>query len=282
MRTTRITDSDDPRLAEFVALRDGDRRFARPAPAGVREVPAFAVEGRLVVERALAAGLRPLSLLWDEARLDALPPLDPAVSVISAPYEVIRHATGFGVVREGVALFARPPERDPDATVREAATVMLLEGVANPVNLGVLVRTAAALGVDATLSWVIALAGPGTRTDHCCTGGPSGDPWVVRCRPIPSPASITPRGRCRGFRRRALYGGGTDPGAGRRPLPDLPGAPGRGTALPPGAEGPAFSVDAQRLADVRARIPMAAEGVDSLNVAAAAAVACYAPTRRSS
>lgn len=266
MRMDRISDPADPRLGDFLGLRDGDRRYLRPPPAGGRRVPVFAVEGRLVAERALAAGLRPVGFLLDERRRDDLPAgLPDDVPVYVAAESLVRQVTGLGVVREVIGLFARPPAREADAVLEGARRVVILEGIANPVNLGVLVRTAAALGMDATL------LDPGS-TDPLYRRAVRGSMGAVLTHPIARvgamPEGLEPL-RHRGFRILALT-----PAPDAVPIGEVLPAPDEPVALMLGAEGPGLSAAAIAAADARVVIPMA-PGVDSLNVAAAAAVACH-------
>lgn len=262
----RITDPGDPRLADFLGLRDGDRRFMRPPPSGGRGTPVFAVEGRLVAERALAAGCVPVAFLVDERRAHDVPAdLPEGVPVLLAAESLVRQVTGLGVVREVLGLFERPPVRTPEAVLDGARRVVVLEGIANPVNLGVLVRTAAALGMDATL------------VDPACTDplyrrAVRGSMGAVLTHPI-APIAAIPDGlaqlRDRGFRVLALT-----PARDAVPLEEAVPPPDARVALLLGAEGPGLTAAAIAAADARVVIPMAG-GVDSLNVAAAAAVACH-------
>jgi tRNA G18 (ribose-2'-O)-methylase SpoU len=262
----RITDPADPRLADFVGLRDGDRRFMRPPPAGGRRVPVFAVEGRLVAERALAAGFAPVAFLVDERRARDVPPgLPEDLPVLVAAEGLVRAVTGLGVVREVIGLFARPPARTPEEVLSCARRVMVLEGVANPVNLGVLVRTAAALGIDATLL-------DPSSSDPLYRRAVRGSMGAVLTHPIARtgalPGGLGPL-RDRGFRVVALT-----PASDAVPLDAVAPGPDERVALMLGAEGAGLTPGAIAAADVRVVIPMAG-GVDSLNVAAAAAVACH-------
>lgn len=262
----RITDPTDPRLADFAGLRDGDRRFMRPPPAGGRRIPVFAVEGRLVAERALAAGFAPVAFLVDERRTHDVPAgLPDDVPVLVAAEALVRDVTGLGVVREVLGLFARPAARAPEEVLAGARRVMVLEGIANPVNLGVLVRTAAALGIDATL------VDP-SSTDPLYRRAVRGSMGAVLTHPIartgPLPAGLGVL-RDRGFRVVALT-----PAPDAVPIHEVVPGPEDRLALMLGAEGTGLTPAAMAAADVRVVIPMAG-GVDSLNVAAAAAVACH-------
>jgi tRNA G18 (ribose-2'-O)-methylase SpoU len=178
---------------------------------------------------------------------------------------VIRQVTGLAVIRGAVGIFRRPQERGVDQVLAAARRVLVLEGVANPANLGAIIRSAAALGVDATLCDA-ACADPlyrrvvrgsmGTVLDH---------PWA-RLGALPDGLA---RVRQAGFAIVALV---TDPQA--APLEAVVDTAGPKVALVLGAEGHGISPAGRAAADLQATIPMRA-GVDSLNVGAAAAVACY-------
>jgi tRNA G18 (ribose-2'-O)-methylase SpoU len=265
-----IRDAGDPRLSAFLGLRDGDRRFRRPAPAGRRDEEVFAAEGGLVTRRALAAGHALRAVLVDERRLGDVPrdlPADVPVYVTSPA--VARDVTGLGVVREMIGLFARPAPRTVEEVVTGAARLLVLEAVVNPVNLGTLVRTAAALGVDGTL------LGPGSvdplyrRALRTSMGATLTHP-TASTGPL---AEALAELRARGIRVLALT-----------PSPDAPAIEEEmGDALGPvalvlGSEGPGLTPEALAAADAAVRIPMHA-GIDSLNVATAAAIALYLLTR---
>ena len=143
---------DDPRIAEFVGLRD--RELAGPRVRG-RRVAAngvFVAEGDVVVERALRAGFRVRAALVDATRSDPPPPgMPPDAPVFAAAPAVLRRITGLGVHRGMLASFDRRPVPPVDEVLAPARRVVVLERVSNPTNLGVIIRSAAGLGIDAVL-----------------------------------------------------------------------------------------------------------------------------------
>ena len=146
-----ILTASDPRLDPFRGLRGTERRFLRPRRPEPR-VACFVAEGGLVVARALGSGCAPLAILVDAAARARLAWADdPGLPVLAAERALIAQVTGLGVIREAIGIFARPPERSSGTVLDGAARVLVLEGVANPANLGAIIRSAAALGVDATL-----------------------------------------------------------------------------------------------------------------------------------
>jgi tRNA G18 (ribose-2'-O)-methylase SpoU len=261
-----VSTPDDPRLDVFRDLRSSERRFLRPPPAGAREIPCFVAEGGLVVGRALAAGCVPLGILVDAAERDGLEWASaPGVPVHVADLALIRAVTGLGVVREAIGVFARPAEHSAVALIAGARRVLVLEGVANPANLGVIIRSAAALGVDATLCDGSCSDPLYRRAVRGSMGAVLTHPWA---RLDAMPGGVDPLRRA-GFAIVALV---TDPDAG--PLEVAVRDAGVRVALMLGAEGRGISPAGRAAADRQATIPMH-PGVDSLNVGAAAAIACY-------
>jgi tRNA G18 (ribose-2'-O)-methylase SpoU len=143
-----IDDPRDPRIAHFVGLRD--RELARRV--GLGEPGVFIAEGDIVAERAARAGYEPRAVLVDATRTVPLPPgVDAGVPVYAAAAAVLQRITGLGVHRGLLACFDRRPPRPATEVVAAARRVVVLERVSNPTNLGVLLRSAAGLGMDAVL-----------------------------------------------------------------------------------------------------------------------------------
>ena len=262
-----VADPADPRLHEYVGLTEVERRLARESAEGF-----FLAESELVIRRAVRAGYRPRSLLVSQGRLQALGDLLESldVPVYVAPADVLEQVTGFHVHRGALASVDRQPLPDVDAVLAAAERVLVCESLTNHTNLGAIFRTAAALGMDAVLLDPTSVDPLYRRCVRVSVGEVFAVPWT---RLAPWPAALQRLGAA-GFTTVALT---PDPAAER--LDQLePDSLGR-TAVLLGSEGPGLSEAALAAADRRVRIPMA-RGVDSLNVAAAAAVACYALGRR--
>jgi tRNA G18 (ribose-2'-O)-methylase SpoU len=261
-----LDDPLDPRVREYAHLRAVTLRLRAEGPDGARD-GIFIAEGELVIERASRLGYRMRSLLLlaqRAARFGRLAP--PGVPVYEATAELMRSITGFDVHRGVLAAFDRKPLPGVGELVRDARRVVVLEDVNNHTNVGAIVRSASALGLDALLldpascdplyrrslriSMGEALSLPHTRLDAL-------------------PGGLAPL-RDAGFGLVALT-----PDAAATDIADIPRAPDDRFALMLGTEGPGLSAAVLAAADFRARIPLAA-GVDSLNVAAAAAIAFYA------
>jgi tRNA G18 (ribose-2'-O)-methylase SpoU len=271
MRAT-VDDPDDPRIAEFVGLRD--RELAGPRVRG-RRVPddgVFIAEGDIVVERALRAGFRPRAALVDATRTDPLPPGidDGATPVYGASPVVLRRITGLGVHRGVLASFDRRPVAAAAGVLAAARRVIVLERVSNPTNLGVIIRSAAGLGIDAVLLDPTCTDPLYRRVARVAMGEGYAFPWAWLPR-LPGGIGLV---REAGFRLLALT---PDPHA--TPIDAVQLGPDDRAALLFGAEGPGLSSDTLAAADDRVAIPMRG-GVDSLNVGVAAGIACWVLGRR--
>ncbi|SHM51047.1 TrmH family RNA methyltransferase [Cryptosporangium aurantiacum] len=261
MPAIQITDPDDPRIADYRALTDVALRTAFEPPHGL-----FIAEGELVLRRAVRAGFALRSILVDAKRIDQVDTIAPDVPLYAATPPVLEAITGFHVHRGVLGSVHRPAPADPAALLAAAQRVLILEDVNTHTNVGAIFRAAAGMGMDAILLSP-SCADPLYRRSVRVSMGevfavPYGrlDPW---------PAALD-QVRAAGFTLLALT---PDPDA--ISLRALSPAQRERPALLLGAEGPGLSGEVLTAADARVRIPMH-RGVDSLNVAAAAAVACYA------
>jgi len=259
-----VDQPDDPRLEVYLGLRDHSLRQQRESPGGDM-AGLFIAEGDIVVERALRAGYRMLHCLVDANRKQPLPDLvPPELPVYAAGTAVLERITGMGVHRGMLACFERRPVPSVEHVVAGARRIIVLEGVNNPTNVGVIVRSAAALGVDAMLLDPTCSDPLYRRAARVAMGEVYRFPYA---RTAALPGGLEPL-RAAGFLTVALT-----PAPDAVDIADIPVHP--RIALILGAEGHGLREPTMHAADVRARIPMHGE-VDSLNVGAAAAVACYA------
>ena len=145
-----VADPADPRLADYVGLTDVARR--RSVEPQVDGTGIFIAEGEHVVRRAVAAGYRLRSLLVDAKRYDALADLATATAAPAyvAQPDVLVAVTGFNVHRGVLASFARKPQPDL-AALLTARRLLICEDLTSTTNLGAVLRSAAALGVDGVL-----------------------------------------------------------------------------------------------------------------------------------
>ncbi|MCA1710269.1 MAG: RNA methyltransferase [Actinobacteria bacterium] len=263
MHVEQVEDPADPRLADYIGLTDVVRRVRHEPEAGF-----FLAEGQLVMRRAAQVGCRPRSLLLAPNRVDDLLPelqaLDCPAYVASA--EVLHAVTGFHVHRGALAAFDRPPLRKAADVLAAARRVLVLEEVNSPTNLGAVFRSAAGLGMDAVLLSPTSCDPLYRRAVRVSMGEVFAVPYAYL---DPWPQALDDV-RAAGFRILAMT-----PAADATRLEHVVLGPDERAALLLGAEGPGLTEAAQRASDLRVQIPMAA-GVDSLNVAAAAAVGCWA------
>jgi tRNA G18 (ribose-2'-O)-methylase SpoU len=257
-----ITDPDDPRLADYRALTDVELRTRIEEPYGL-----FIAEGELVLRRALAAGYRARSILVDAKRAGQVADLHEAAPLFAAEPALMERLTGFHVHRGVLASFHRRPLPTAAEVISTANRVVVLEDVNNHTNVGAIFRGAAALGMDAVLLSPSCADPLYRRSVRVSMGEVFAVPYA-RLEPWPAALSILD-----GFTLLALT-----PAPDSLPIQQLSAEQRVRPALLLGAEGGGLSEAAMRLADARVVIPMR-RGVDSLNVAAAAAVAFWELTR---
>jgi tRNA G18 (ribose-2'-O)-methylase SpoU len=257
-----ITDPDDPRVADFRDLKAGDR------PAGTaRGTGTVIVEGTVAIERLLLSPYRVRSVFGVAGRVADLGIPD-GVTVYVADKWVLSEVIGFRLTRGALASADRRPPADldallagPDPTVPRRLAV--LEGLNDHENLGSIARSAVALGVDGLLLDPQCADPLYRRSVRVSMGHILTLPFAV----LPDwPGDLT-RLHEAGYLTVALT-----PGADAVDLGDVDARAHLRTAVLLGAEGPGLTPEAQQGARVRARIPMR-PGVDSLGVAAAAAIA---------
>jgi tRNA G18 (ribose-2'-O)-methylase SpoU len=254
-----IVDPDDPRVADYRALTDVELRTRWEPPHGL-----FIAEGELVLRRALRAGYAPRSYLLDVKRADQLADL-PGAPVYAASPQVLRHVTGFHVHRGVLASFHRRPLPAAAGLLAAAGRVVICEDINNHTNLGAIFRAAAGLGFDAVLLSPTCADPLYRRSVRVSMGQVFTVPYA-KLAPWPHALASV---RAAGFTLLALT-----PAADAVPIQRLDPHQRARPALLFGAEGAGLSRAAIDAADLPVAIPMR-RGVDSLNVSAAAAVACW-------
>ena len=263
---TEITDPADERVRDYFALTDVALRTRVEPERGL-----YLAESEKVIRRALAAGHRPRSFLLGRRWLTDLADLveraeSRSVPVYVASAAVIEAMTGFHLHRGALASMHRPRLVAPEVLLRDASRVVILEDMVDHTNVGAVFRSAAALGVDAVLVTPRCADPLYRRAVRVSMGTVFQVPWT-RLDPWPGGLQVLAEG---GFTVAAfaLADGATS-------LDDLVSEPPARLAMIFGAEGDGLSRLVVRDADLVVRIPMA-PGVDSLNVAAASAVAMWA------
>jgi len=261
-----ISDPDDPRLADYRDLRDVELRKSLEAEHGL-----FLAEGEKVVRRAVGAGFRPRSFLMAPRWLDGLATelASSEVPCYVLSEALIEEVTGFHVHRGALASLERLPLPPVDSVLEGARSVLVLEDLVDHTNVGAVFRSGAAMGFDAVLLAPRCADPLYRRSIKVGMGAVFTMPWTR----LPSWPDALPTLSGLGFTTVALT---LAPDA--VPIEDAVAGVDR-VALVLGSEGHGLSERWESTADRRAIIPMAA-GIDSLNVAAATAVACYVTARR--
>jgi tRNA G18 (ribose-2'-O)-methylase SpoU len=275
LRTVEIDSPDDPRLADYTRLTDAALRTHLEVEQGL-----FIAEGTKVITRAVAAGYPVRSMLLARGRLIDLPALggtgegarsaDNSAPVYVVPDDVAERLTGYRVHRGALASLARRPLPEVADLIAGRRRIVVLEDLVDHANVGAIFRCAAALGVDAVV-----------LSPRCA------DPLYRRSVKV-SMGAVFAIGYARmtgwydglsdlkaaGFRVLALT-----PDESATPINDALSRAEDQVALVFGTEGDGLSARWRREADQAVRIPMnpaaRAAGVDSLNVVAAAAIACH-------
>ncbi len=255
-----VGDADDPRLADYVRLTDVHLRRSLEAEHGL-----FVAEGEKVIRRAIGAGYPVRSLLVTRDRLAALDDLAesfPGPVYLVSP-EVAERVTGYRVHRGALAALQRRPLPPVAEVVGAARRVVVLEDIVDHTNVGAIFRCVAALGFDAVVLAPRCADPLYRRSVRVSMGAVFAVPYARMDDWRDGLAGL----RAAGFRLLALT---LAPDA--VPISDLAG--GGRLALLLGTEGDGLSSRWHGQADLGVRIPMR-RGVDSLNVASAAAIACY-------
>ncbi|MFF2652390.1 TrmH family RNA methyltransferase [Streptomyces sp. NPDC058045] len=260
---TVLDDPDDSRLYDYTHLTDVQLRRRREPAEGL-----FIAEGEKVIRRALHAGYRMRSLLltpkWAEVMADVIDAADAPVYLVDP--DTAERVTGYHVHRGALASMQRTPLPEPAALLRGARRVAVFEDLVDHANTGAAFRNAAALGVDAVLLTPRCADPLYRRSVKVSMGAVFQVPWT-RLESWPGDVGTL---RSAGFTVAALC-------LSERavPLDELAARRDERLALVFGTEGEGLAPDTLAAVDTHVRIPMDA-GVDSLNVAAASAVAFYA------
>ena len=240
----------------------------------------FVAESVNVIDRALNAGCVPFAVLTDarwlaasEALLEKVHAANPAAPVAVASSEEMRSITGYEVTRGPLAAFHRPPEPDLAALLTGAHRVAVLEDVTNYTNIGAIFRSAAALGIDAVLLTPACHDPLFRRASRVSMGTVFQVPWARIGSARDWACEGVARLRDAGFvtAALALADDALSIADTRLKATDK-------LALVLGTEGDGLAASTIAACDWTVRIPMH-HGVDSLNVAAASAVAFW-ETRR--
>ena len=259
-----ITDFSAPELDVYARLTENQLVCRRDPAQGL-----FIAESPVVIGRALDGGCEPVSFLMETKHVTgkgaALIARCPGVPVYAAPEEVLCSLTGFHLTRGMLCAMRRPALPAVEEVCRAARRIAVLENVMNPTNIGAIFRSAAALGMDAVL-----LTDEGSdplyrRAIRVSMGTVFQLPWTY----FPAEENWTQTLRALGFRTAAMA---LREDSLRLDAPELRACEKLAVVL--GTEGDGLAGSTIAHCDWTVMIPMA-HGVDSLNVAAASAVAFW-------
>ncbi len=264
-----ITNFSDPRLDLYARLSETQLAHCYEPSPGL-----FLAESPRVIERALDAGYEPLSLLVERRHIDgqAKDIIDRCedIPVFTADFAILSKLTGYPLTRGALCAMRRRSLPSPETVCADARRIVVLENVTNPTNVGAIFRSAAALSMDGVLLTSSCSDPLYRRSIRVSMGTVFRIPWAF----LDEPAAGCPARRMEslhslGFRTAAMALCGNsvsveDPRLGAEEK----------LAIVLGAEGDGLCAETIAACDYTVRIPMA-EGVDSLNVAAASAVAFW-------
>ena len=282
MNLIRIENAQDARVDVFSRFSDAELKRGWSSKGPIEQGELFIAESRNVIERALAGGVEPAALFADDKWLAKADDLVqrmtdqwPGLPVYVTSAELFREVTGYSQVRGILAAMHRPKPAHAAELLKSAHRVAVLENVGNYTNIGAIFRSAAALGLDAVLVTPSCHDPLYRRAARVSMGTVFQVPWAyIGAEGEDWTASGMPLLREHGFKTVALAL--SDDSV---PIDDANLRVCDKLAMVLGTEGDGLAVRTIAACDYTARIPMA-HGVDSLNVAAASAVAFWELRRR--
>lgn len=264
-----ITDFHAPELDPYARLTQNQLRNRLEPEKGI-----FIAESPKVIDRALDAGYKPVSLLMERKQITG-----PAAGILSrcgdapvytADREMLAELTGFELTRGVLCAFRRPAPRPVEELCKNARRVAVLEGIVDSTNVGAIFRSAAALNMDAVLINPSCCDPLCRRAVRVSMGTVFQVPWGQLGE---TPADWPEKGmdilHSLGFKTAAMALSGRSVSIDDEQLAKEPKL-----AIVLGTEGDGLAADTIASCDYTVRIPMS-HGVDSLNVAAASAVAFW-------
>lgn len=264
-----ITDFTAPELDVYARLTEAQLLNRQEPEQGL-----FIAESPKVIDRALDAGYVPVSLLLERKHIAGQASGVIArcgdVPVFTAETEVLTELTGFRLTRGVLCAMRRPPLPSVEAVCAGARRITILENIMNPTNVGAIFRSAAALGIDAVLLTPACSDPLYRRAARVSMGTVFQVPWTYLgsdCAEWPHPGME--QLRALGFRTAAMA---LSDNAVSIADPQLMAE--EKLAIVLGTEGDGLAAGTIADCDYTVRIPMS-HGVDSLNVAAASAVAFW-------
>ena len=264
-----ITDFHAPELDPYARLTQNQLRNRLEPEKGI-----FIAESPKVIDRALDAGYKPVSLLMERKQITG-----PAAGILSrcgdapvytADREMLAELTGFELTRGVLCAFRRPAPRPVEELCKDARRVAVLEGIVDSTNVGAIFRSAAALNMDAVLINPSCCDPLCRRAVRVSMGTVFQVPWGQLGE---TPADWPEKGmdilHSLGFKTAAMALSDRSVSIDDEQLAKEPKL-----AIVLGTEGDGLAADTIASCDYTVKIPMS-HGVDSLNVAAASAVAFW-------
>lgn len=264
-----ITDFHAPELDPYARLTQNQLRCRLEPEKGI-----FIAESPKVISRALDAGYEPVSLLMERRQITG-----PAAEILTrcgdapvytADRELLAGLTGFELTRGVLCAFRRPAPRSAEELCKAARRVAVLEGIVDSTNVGAIFRSAAALNMDAVLINPSCCDPLCRRAVRVSMGTVFQVPWAqLGETPADWPGQGLARLRAMGFKTAAMALSDRSV-----PIDDEALAAEPKLAIVLGTEGDGLARSTIAACDYTVKIPMS-HGVDSLNVAAASAVAFW-------
>lgn len=269
-----ITDLASPGLDVYARMTENQLLNRHEPEKGL-----FIAESPKVIARALDAGCVPVSMLLERKHIEGeardIIARCGSIPIYTAEYDVLRHLTGFPMTRGALCAMGRPPLRRVEEVCENARRVAVLENVVNPTNVGAIFRSAAALHMDAVLLTPACSNPLYRRAIRVSMGTVFQIPWTFLGQEDfqwPDPGIRLLKDMSFQTAAMAL----TDASV---PIHDPRLAEIEKLAIVLGTEGDGLAPETIADCDYTVRIPMS-HGVDSLNVAAASAVAFWQLGRR--
>lgn len=265
MAIIEISDINDSRVAMFASLTDTQLRNRLNPSQGI-----IIVESPKVIRVALAKGIRPLALMCESKHItgDAADIIAayPSIPVYTAPREILSRITGYTLTRGVLCAMRRPEPTATSLLCTESQRIAVIDSVVDTTNIGAIFRSAAALGIDAVMLTPTSCDPLNRRAIRVSMGSVFLVPWCW----IDDISLLSQYG----FKTAAMALNDNSISLDDERLKHTPRL-----AIIMGTEGEGLSADTIAKADYVVKIPMA-HGVDSLNVAAASAVAFWELRRR--
>lgn len=264
-----ITDLNNPALDPYARLTENQLRSRKTPEKGI-----FIAESKTVVTLALDAGYTPVSLLMEKSQLygqaAALADRCGDIPIYTADSDLLAQLTGFALSRGVLAVMKRPVLPTVEKVCQNARRIAILENTMDAANVGAIIRSAAALGMDAVLVTPRCSDPLLRRAARVSMGTVFQIPWTY----IGTDASDWPENGMRRLRELGFQTAAMALSDSSISVADPRLKEAEKLAILLGTEGTGLSDETIRAADFTVKIPMF-HGVDSLNVAAASAVAFW-------